>query len=319
MLNNFKNKINVIAIIWIAGALVACGGENKNVTKPLITTVKSVDKETDVSEVDKKEVIWEGTWSRGTSKEYEHEPATLEIKKVSDKKISFTLDAARVLDEESGNVNIGNIKGEVNIVGDTAIFKGEEGAEVRFKLENSQITVETNDEASYYAGAGVVFYGNYVKSTKEQLDDSLKLQNEEIIYSFKTDNGKTVSICTPQKTYDYIVYRYGTKKKVELEYPKDKADSWSKFKYSTYTRPIQGQDLLLTSSSQISFTSDAYKYEIYSENYANEKNESEDAIGIRVTNTSDDNVTTIQGKTDSEKGSLDYLDGKYKLINKVEE
>jgi len=44
------------------------------------------------------------------------------------------------------------------------------------------------------------------------------LPNEEVIYSFETKNGKKMSL-VKDKTNKYIQYRFGTKTKVEMEFP----------------------------------------------------------------------------------------------------
>ena len=64
---------------------------------------------------------------------------------------------------------------------------------------------------------------------------SLLLSNEETIFSFKTKSGKTVLIAKDRKNA-YIVYRYGKDNKIELDYPKDKKESWNKFTYFYYFR-----------------------------------------------------------------------------------
>lgn len=62
------------------------------------------------------------------------------------------------------------------------------------------------------------------------------LPNEEIIYSFETKNGKKMSL-VKDKTNKYIQYRFGTKNKVEMEFPSEKnKESWKKFHYNSYWR-----------------------------------------------------------------------------------
>jgi hypothetical protein len=66
-------------------------------------------------------------------------------------------------------------------------------------------------------------------------DDELCTVDENVIFSFLTDNlQKTVSVCMA-KDQSYIVYRCGTKDNVELEYPGDKTNSWFNFTYSSYS------------------------------------------------------------------------------------
>jgi hypothetical protein len=58
--------------------------------------------------------------------------------------------------------------------------------------------------------------------------------NERIICSFETMKGKIVMLAK-DKDDKYIVYRFGSKTKTELEYPENKENSWSKFKFSYYS------------------------------------------------------------------------------------
>lgn len=59
---------------------------------------------------------------------------------------------------------------------------------------------------------------------------------ETPVFSFKTNGGKVATLCRGPKG-SYLVYRFGTAAKVELQYP-DKLDasSWQKFTYWSYTR-----------------------------------------------------------------------------------
>jgi hypothetical protein len=67
--------------------------------------------------------------------------------------------------------------------------------------------------------------------------DYLCTDNEKVFFSFKMENSpKTMSICLSNKQPDYLVYRFGTKDKIELQFPENNADSWNKFVYSYYLR-----------------------------------------------------------------------------------
>ncbi|MDO3425436.1 hypothetical protein QWT87_11085 [Chryseobacterium sp. APV1] len=62
------------------------------------------------------------------------------------------------------------------------------------------------------------------------------LPNEEIVYSFDTKNGKRMYL-VKDKTNKYIQYRFGTKTKMEMEFPKERTkESWKKFHYNSYWR-----------------------------------------------------------------------------------
>jgi hypothetical protein len=50
-------------------------------------------------------------------------------------------------------------------------------------------------------------------------DDFLCTDAERLVMSFKTEkSSKTVSVCTAEGIEPYIIYRFGTKDHIELEY-----------------------------------------------------------------------------------------------------
>lgn len=62
------------------------------------------------------------------------------------------------------------------------------------------------------------------------------MPNEEIVYSFETRNGKKMAL-VKDKTNKYIQYRFGTKSKIEMEFPKERTkESWKQFHYNSYWR-----------------------------------------------------------------------------------
>ena len=67
---------------------------------------------------------------------------------------------------------------------------------------------------------------------QQNLNDRLCKENEDIIISFRSSNKKVVSICK-DKSDKYLVYRFGTKDKVELQFPSSlDSKSWQQFTYS---------------------------------------------------------------------------------------
>ena len=60
--------------------------------------------------------------------------------------------------------------------------------------------------------------------------------NEKLVFGFNSTKGKILSISMDQNE-EYIVYHYGTKDKIELEFPANKEDSYKLFTYSSYMRP----------------------------------------------------------------------------------
>lgn len=61
---------------------------------------------------------------------------------------------------------------------------------------------------------------------------SLCLDSESAIFSFSTRANKLLSICKERSSGVYIVYRFGTEKNIELQYP-EKLDenSWKRFTF----------------------------------------------------------------------------------------
>jgi hypothetical protein len=130
------------------------------------------------------------------------------------------------------------------------------------------------------------------------------LKNEEIIFSFDTKKGKRMML-VKDKANAYIVYRLGTKDKVEFEFPEKNQTSWSKFKYSFYLRGggIQNEGMDL---NYVYFTNRNIKYVIYDTYYSiGEKHE----VGIKVTNLKTKKSVDIKGDYKTRKGTMiDFRD-----------
>jgi len=130
------------------------------------------------------------------------------------------------------------------------------------------------------------------------------LKNEQAIFSLSTANGKRV-VLAKDRANGYIIYRFGTKSKVEFEFPGKSADSWKKFKYSFDIRGggtlNEGLDL-----NYIYFENDGYQYVIYDNYIAADKRS---YVGIYVINLKNNNTTDIKGLYSSRKGTLsDFRD-----------
>ncbi len=125
------------------------------------------------------------------------------------------------------------------------------------------------------------------------------LPNEEVIFSFETQSGKKVTL-NKDKENKYIIYRFGTKNKVELEFSDKTKNSFKQFNYSFYMRGggAQNEDMDL---NYVSFTNVNYKYVIYDPYYAvgNKKE-----IGIKVIDLKTSQPQTIKGNYTTRKGTL---------------
>lgn len=142
-----------------------------------------------------------------------------------------------------------------------------------------------------------------------------RLANEQIIFSFDTKSGKHL-VLAKDTADSYIIYRFGSPKKVEFEFPGKTEESWSKFKYSFYLRgggaQNEGLDL-----NYIYFTNNGFKYIIYDTYIAANK---ESSVGIKVINLKTNKTVQLAGNYRSRTGSLiDFRDNKLlEIIEDVE-
>jgi hypothetical protein len=140
--------------------------------------------------------------------------------------------------------------------------------------------------------------------TSVSLKSQLIGDKETLLYSFKMKSGKQVVLCSGPEN-SYMVYRFGTNKNIELEYPSALDNtSWQKFTYSFYLRgggkENEGQDL-----NYISFENAGYRYKIFSEYYAH-GNITETGIMISGPDGSETSINAIKSTI---KGSLvDFRD-----------
>jgi len=125
------------------------------------------------------------------------------------------------------------------------------------------------------------------------------LPNEVVLFSFKTDNGKIVTI-NKDKDDKYIVYRFGTKNKVELQYPDTLKNDWNDFTYSYYLRG-GGQSNEGMELNYLYFTTAGFQYVIYNTYYSSSD---KTTIGIKIINIKTAKTNNIIGVYKSRKGDL---------------
>ena len=133
------------------------------------------------------------------------------------------------------------------------------------------------------------------------------LPNEQLIFSFETTKGKKVMLAK-DKSNKYVVYRYGTKEKIELEYPAKDKSSWSKFTFANYFRG-GGKANSGLEIENINFENKGVRYVIY---FHYSAGDAEDpggtTIGLAVINSkTPDKISEIEGKTNTMKGHLSKL------------
>lgn len=136
---------------------------------------------------------------------------------------------------------------------------------------------------------------------EEDLDDNLCAGNEEILFGFPLKaSKKRLAVCIEKESQEYIVYRFGTKDKLELVFPGNRKDSWSNYVYSYYFRgggaDNEGQDL-----NYLTFENNGIQYKIYQEYTAASK---ETEVGILVTDLVSGKETRITGVSEEATGSL---------------
>jgi hypothetical protein len=139
------------------------------------------------------------------------------------------------------------------------------------------------------------------------------LKNEEIILSFNTKNHKKMILAKDKKN-EYVVYRYGTLNKIELEYPVNKnKQSWDRFTYSYYFRgggkTNAGMDL-----NYVHFNVNGYEYSIFY-NYTAE-NES-NKVGINIIEMKTQKKRVILGNYKTLRGTL--IDFRENNLLKIDE
>ena len=128
---------------------------------------------------------------------------------------------------------------------------------------------------------------------------NLTLKNEEVIFSFSTQNGKMVTL-NKDKNDGYLIYRFGTRDKIEFEFPDKTKNSWTKFKYSFYMRGggIQNEAMDL---NYVYFTNQEFTYIIYDTYHAVGNKQQ---IGIKIINLNTNKETNIKGIKKTSKGTM---------------
>ncbi len=128
--------------------------------------------------------------------------------------------------------------------------------------------------------SAIVFVILSLAATSVLAEDMCRRPREKEVFGFDTARGKTMSLFAGDagKETEYLVYRYGKIRAVELEFPKDKRHSFSRFTYSYYLRgggsANEGLDL-----NYLTFENDGMKYTIYSEYTASDDRT---VAGIRI-------------------------------------
>ena len=123
-----------------------------------------------------------------------------------------------------------------------------------------------------------------------------------------------MSLCK-DKTGNYLVYRFGTKDKIELEYPQKPAKtSWTAFKLYG-TKRWGGKANAGFGDYSISFTNNNVTYKMF-QTWEDETNKSDIGVTIKT----DKKEIVLKGDIKSKEGSLLLLDDqKDKIKNTAED
>jgi hypothetical protein len=152
---------------------------------------------------------------------------------------------------------------------------------------------------------------------QEAVGQSLKLASETLVFSFKTKKGKTMNLVMG-KDEKYLAYRFGTKDKVELQFPETLENTFEQFTYSYYFRGggamNAGVDL-----NHLSFKGDTHKFVIYNQWTAGEDEDDEGttSVGIKIIDLSTQKEVIIEGIPSSIQGGL--VDFRFNGLVKVDE
>jgi hypothetical protein len=130
---------------------------------------------------------------------------------------------------------------------------------------------------------------------------SLCESTEKIVFSCTVGKAsKIVSLCSSKdltKDRGYLQYRFGLPGKIELEFPKQREQTQSAFKYSHYFRAQFDQ-------TEISFTSDNYEYAIF-DDYNGEQKPAQHDQGIRIKSPNGKETTlTCRSRAKAQYGDL---------------
>ena len=122
--------------------------------------------------------------------------------------------------------------------------------------------------------------------------------NEKIVFAFQLKNQKWISVCKEKKEY-YIVYRYGTKTKIELQYPATlDSTSWQQFTFKGYNRGGGKRNAALHYAF-LSFNNNNINYEVYE---IWNSDDDKEKCGVFVNNTT--KTIDMRGILKSRKGEL---------------
>jgi hypothetical protein len=152
------------------------------------------------------------------------------------------------------------------------------------------ITQEENQQRRH---ADFTSFINDVK--RNNVKDCLCKAEEYVVYSFQTRSNKTASLCVSKNvsaSAGYLIYRFGTKAKVELTFPADTINSFTQYCFAHYNRGGGKQNAAMYVNS-FHFTNGDYTYTLH-----DDWNSEDDhyAKGIIITNNKTSKSTSLDAK-----------------------
>jgi len=127
-------------------------------------------------------------------------------------------------------------------------------------------------------------------------------KNEVVIFSFETNEHKRC-VLAKDNGDSYIVYRFGTASKIELEYPPMNHASWQKMKYFYYMRPRFDLNYL-------NFVRGNFRYVLY-ETSSDEEDDGDsgadnhfEEVGVKVLSLDGKLISRQAAKIGTQKGTL---------------
>lgn len=139
--------------------------------------------------------------------------------------------------------------------------------------------------------------------------------HENVVFSFRAqDLRKTVSLCKGSQS-EYLVYRFGTKANVELQYPANLDEtSWKKFDFSGRRRG-GGKANAGFGDYSLSFVTGQAEYVIFQE-----WDDEDETYSIGINVQTNKKSISLQGDRNTQQGSLVLLEGeRNRLRNLLED
>lgn len=139
---------------------------------------------------------------------------------------------------------------------------------------------------------------------QDRIPRNYHLPNEKIVFALKMNDGKIMTLCM-DTAENYLLYRFGTPRQIELEYPSKEKSGWEKFTYSYYLRGGGAENAGLD-LNYVYFEREGYRYIIF-DTYDATENQSE--YGVKVENLKTGEIKVLPGKVMKTGSSLiDFRD-----------